>query len=159
MENPLSKGHAAEAVTTRVANLQDAEGLAVLCEQLGYPATPAQVRRRLEALQDATDHAVFVTQRASGQTTGWVHVFVRQLLVADRQAEIGGLVVLAGQRGRGVGRLLMERAEGWAWDKGCQAVYVCSNVARKRAPGFYKAMGYDQTKTSRVFWKDLDSAR
>jgi GNAT superfamily N-acetyltransferase len=153
----VCEGHTTgEALTTRAASLQDAGRLAVLCEQLGYPATPAQVLRRLEAMQGARDHAVFVSQAVSGQTTGWVHVFVRQLLVVDRHAEIGGLVVLAEQRGRGAGRLLMERAESWVRDRGCQAVYVRSNVTRVPAYRFYEGIGYRQIKTSRVFLKGLE---
>lgn len=144
-----------QAVTTRTAGLQDADRLAVLCEQLGYPATPAPVLRRLEAIQAARDHAVFVSLDASGQANGWVHVYVRQLLLVDRHAEIGGLAVLAEHRGCGIGRLLMERAESWARDKGCLAVHVRSGVERVQAHCFYKAIGYEQIKTSRLFWKEL----
>jgi GNAT superfamily N-acetyltransferase len=140
---------------TRVANLQDSEQLALLCGQLGYPATPAQVRRRLEALQRAGDQAVYVSLSAGGNVSGWIHVFVRHLLLVDRHAEIGGLVVLAGQRGRGIGRLLVKRAEDWARERGCQSVYVHSNVARQRAPRFYEGIGYRQIKTSRLFLKEL----
>jgi GNAT superfamily N-acetyltransferase len=146
-------------VSTRAASLQDVSQLTILCEQLGYPATPAQMLRRLEAIQGARDHAVFVAQAASGPVIGWIHVFVRQLLMVDRHAEIGGLVVLAGQRGCGIGRLLIEQAERWAGDRGCQAVYVRSNVTRVRAPRFYEGIGYEQIKTSRVFWKDLHIAK
>lgn len=144
-----------EVVVLRTAIPQDAERLAVLSAQLGYPATPEQMGRRLEAIQGDENHAVFVAEGAGGQVTGWVHVFIRQLLLVDRHAELGGVVVLAGQRGRGVGRLLMERAEVWARARGCEAVYVRSNVARERAHRFYEGIGYEQIKTSRVFLKRM----
>ena len=153
----MFEGYAtSRAVTIRAASLQDADRLALLCEQLGYPVTPTQVLRRLEAIQGDRDHAVFVSLGVSGQATGWVHVYVRPLLLVGRHAEIEGLVVLAGQRGRGIGRLLVKRAEDWARDRGCQAVYVHSNVARQRAPSFYTGIGYEQIKTSRLFLKELD---
>ena len=142
-----------EVAVLRAAIPQDAERLAVLNAQLGYPARPEKVARRLEAIQGDKDHAVFVAQGTDGQVTGWVHVFVRQLLVVDRHAELGGLVVLEEQRGRGLGRLLVERAEVWARDRGCEALYVRSNVAREQAHRFYEGIGYEQIKTSRVFLK------
>lgn len=86
----MSKGHGTgKAVTTRAASLQDADRLAVLCEQLGYPATPTQVLSRLEAIQGARDHAVFASQEPSGQATGWVHVFVRQLVCLASDDHLG----------------------------------------------------------------------
>ena len=147
-----------EVAVLRVAVPQDAERLAVLNAQLGYPARPEQVARRLEAIQGDRDHAVFVAQGAGGQVTGWVHIFVRQLLVIDRHAELGGLVVLEEQRGRGLGRLLMERAEVWARDRGCEEMYVRSNVARERAHRFYEGIGYEQIKISGVFLKRMGGA-
>jgi GNAT superfamily N-acetyltransferase len=68
---------------------------------------------------------------------------------------LGGLVVDEGHRGRRIGRLLMETAEAWASARGCEALYVRSNVVRERAHRFYKEMGYDLIKQSCVFLKEL----
>lgn len=147
-----------EEVVLRTVRPQDADRLAVLSAQLGYPATPEQIGRRLQAIQDDENHGVFVVESTDGQVIGWVHVFVRQLLLVSRHAEIGGIIVLAEQRRRGLGRRLMERAEGWARDRGCEAVYVRSNETRERAHRFYEGIGYEQIKTSRVFLKRVESA-
>jgi GNAT superfamily N-acetyltransferase len=133
----------------------DVDRLAVLCEQLGYPSTPAQVHQRLGQVLQDEDQAVFVAEGVAGQVVGWVQVFGRQLLVVDRHAELGGLVVDEGHRGRGVGPQLMEQAEDWARARGCEALYVRSNVVREGAHRFYEGIGYAQIKTSRVFLKDL----
>ena len=144
-----------ERIVVRAARLADADRLAVLCAQLGYPASSEEVRQRAAPLQQSEDHGILVAETADGQVIGWVHVFVRQLLVVDRHAELGGLVVDAGHRGCGVGELLMAEAEAWAWTKGCGAVYVRSNVVREDAHRFYEGIGYERLKTSRVFLKNV----
>jgi len=86
---------------------------------------------------------------------GWVHVYLRLLLLADLQAEVGGLVVDENHRGRGIGRILMQHAEQWARGQGCEAVCVRSNVVRERAHIFYQGIGYDNIKSQRTFLKVL----
>ena len=144
-----------ETIVVRAARLADADRLAVLCGQLGYPASSEQVRQRLDPIQHSDDHGIFVAETAGGQVIGWVQVFVRQLLVVDRHAELGGLVVDAGHRGHGVGQLLMAEAEGWAWIRGCKALYVRSNIVREDAHRFYEGIGYERLKMSRVFLKKI----
>jgi GNAT superfamily N-acetyltransferase len=138
----------------RLACAGDEERIAILCQQLGYPASQEEVRRRLNQIQQDDQHTVYVAE-LSGYVVGWVHVHFCQLLVADPQAEIGGLVVDEGHRRCGIGRLLMQQAEQWAREKGCWAVYLRSNVVRKDAHAFYEGIGYSNVKTSTAFRKAL----
>lgn len=142
-------------VAIRLASAEDAERIAALCQQLGYPSSREQVQRRLHQLEQDEDHAVYVAERPDGCVVGWVHVYIRKLVVADQYVEIGGLVVDEGYRGRGVGRLLMEWAERWSRGKGGQVVQIRSNVIRKEAHHFYKGIGYSNVKTQLTFRKDL----
>ena len=144
-----------ELIEIRAATRADVHRLAVLCEQLGYPSTSQQVRQRLDQLLQDEDQAVFVAEELGGRVVGWVQVFGRHLLVVDRHAELGGLVVDEGYRGRSVGGRLMEQAEDWARARGCETLYVRSNVVREDAHRFYESIGYDQIKASRVFLKEL----
>jgi GNAT superfamily N-acetyltransferase len=144
-----------EQTVIRLVSAEDAARIAVLCQQLGYPASPEQVQQRLHRIQQNEDHVLYVAERSDGHVIGWVHVYVRQLVVTDRHAEIGGLVVGEGYHRQGVGRLLMEQVERWAREKGCGAVYVRSNVIRDDAHAFYEGIGYSNVKTSKVFCKDL----
>jgi GNAT superfamily N-acetyltransferase len=139
----------------RLASAEDAARIAVLCQQLGYPASQEQVQRRLHQVRQDESHAVYVAERSDGHVVGWMHVYVCRLVVTDPQVEIGGLVVDEGYRRCGVGRLLMERAECWARKKGCGVVHLRSNVVRKGAHIFYQRIGYSNVKTSRVFRKVL----
>lgn len=142
-------------VAVRRARMDDAARLAALCRQLGYPASQARIRRRLRRILGRLDHAVFVARETGRALLGWVHVHRRELLEEDPQAEIEGLVVDVGHRGRGVGRLLTERAEAWARSRGCGAVRLRTNVIRTGAHRFYAALGYRHLKTQRVYRRIL----
>jgi GNAT superfamily N-acetyltransferase len=146
-----------KTITTiiRPARLEDAEALANLADQLGYPSTVERVRRRFEVLAEKPDeNAVFVAE-ANGKILGWVHAHVYALLVDDPETEIGGLVVDESARGQRVGERLMQAAEAWTLEKGCSSVYVRSNVIRTRAHEFYKRNGYTIIKSQYAFRKNL----
>ena len=145
-----------EEITIRLARTADTERIAELCHQLGYPSSPEEVQRRLRQIRQGASHAVFVAERLNGTVVGWVHVHVRPLVVADLQAEIGGLVVSEDYRRRGVGRMLMEQAEQWTREMGVGIVQVRSNVVREGAHAFYESTGYDKVKASLTFHKALE---
>lgn len=142
----------------RRARPGDAAQLATLCNQLGYPSSPEEVRRRLQRLR-GPDHAVYVAEDKDGTVVGWVHIFLRPLLEEDLAAEIGGLVVDEAHRGRGIGHRLLERAERWARRRGSRAVVVRSNVIRLEAHRFYEQCGYREVKTQRVFRKAIRTVK
>ena len=143
------------AITIRLARLEDAEALAYLAVQLGYPSTDEQVRRRFEILAEKSDeNAIFVAE-ANGKILGWVHAHLYNLLVDDPEIEIGGLVVDEAVRGQRIGEQLMQAAEAWTLEKGCSSVYLRSNVIRTRAHEFYKRIGYTIIKSQYAFRKVL----
>lgn len=143
------------SVRVRPASRKDAEALARLSTQLGYPSSRAEVERRLARLGGDKEHAVYVAVNSDGKVVGWVHVSVSHLVESDPEAEIGGLVVDGECRGIGVGRLLTERAEQWARAKGLKSVYLRSNIIRKDAHAFYLRLGYTVIKTQYAFRKIL----
>ena len=141
------------SISVRKARRSDAERIAKLCGELGYPSTPAQIGVRLRRLAPASKHAVFVAE--SDEVVGWVHVSVSHLLESDVRAEVNGLIVGEGQRSVGAGAKLLEAAEEWARKRGCRAVNVRSNVIRERAHKFYERQGYEHYKTQKAFRKPL----
>lgn len=143
------------AASVRVATIQDAERLAQLSTQLGYPSSREDVERRLELIERTPDHVVYVAALADGSVVGWLHAYVRRLVESDTSAELGGLVVDEHCRGRGVGRVLMDHAEQWARGKGCTALSLRSNIIRDGAHKFYQDLGYAVLKTQYAFWKKL----
>jgi GNAT superfamily N-acetyltransferase len=144
----------ASGIAIRQADMSDAEQIAALSAQLGYPSTSADTQARIAAMQNSPMDGVFVAETA-GVVIGWVHVYLNQSLVMETYAEIGGLVVDEAQRGHSVGLLLLSAAEDWVRGRGCTILRVHSNVIRERAHGFYRRHGYTLVKTQVVFHKDL----
>ncbi len=142
-------------LTIRRAKSTDAARIAVLSGQLGYPATTAQMRKRLLGIKPDSQHAVFVAESAKEGVIGWVHVSRQPLLEVEIRAEVNGLVVAEGQRSVGAGARLLAAAEDWAGKHGCKGMSVRSNVIRERAHQFYERHGYEHYKTQKSFRKPL----
>ncbi len=138
----------------RPARPSDAERVAALSGQLGYPCSPQEMEERLRRLERAEGHAVFVAER-SGEVVGWVDVHVSSTVTTPTQADVGGLVVEEACRGGGVGRVLMQRAEQWAREHECRVIRLRSNVIRADAHAFYARLGYAEFKTQKNFRKEL----
>jgi len=150
-----AKNTQGSGVTILRAAQADAESLAQLTTQLGYPSSAEDITRRLTRLQLDENQAVFVAVGEDGKVKGWVHVFGSSLVEGDPEAEVGGLVVDEAYRRTGVGRLLLNRAEEWACEKGLKSVYLRSNIIRKDAHVFYQSLGYTIIKTQYAFRKFL----
>ena len=134
---------------------RDARAVADLSGQLGYPATAAQIRRRLAMQEKDRDSAALVFEDEEGRIAGWAHVIGRHFLESDPYAELAGLVVDAGARRKGVGRALVTAAEKWAMGRGYATLRVRSNVKRMEARPFYEGMGFTITKSQYVYHKPL----
>jgi GNAT superfamily N-acetyltransferase len=139
----------------RLADPEDAEQVARLCHQLGYPVSTREARERIQQIREEAGHVLYVAELTDDRLAGWVHAHMHSLVVADLCAEIGGIVVDESCRGRGIGRLLMQHVEAWARGHGCEAVSLRSNIVREGAHTFYKKIGYDNIKTSLTFRKLL----
>jgi GNAT superfamily N-acetyltransferase len=153
--NKTAKGGQNNQLRIRRAKSADAAQLAVLTGQLGYPATPAQIRERLQRIQPVSQNAVFVAHAPNHGVIGWLHVSKEPLLESEMRAEVNGLVVAEGQRSLGAGARLLAAAEDWARKHGCKEMSVRSNVIRERAHKFYERNGYEHFKTQKSFRKQL----
>ena len=142
----------------RAAVKEDAERLALLSGQLGYPAAAPEIRGRLQRIQAREDGQVFVAE-VDGAVVGWVHVCEVHFLESPAHAEIAGLVVDERCRGRGVGKELMAAAERWAASLGYTTVRLRSNVIREAAHRFYRNLGYSETKRQAVFSRSIPGGR
>jgi GNAT superfamily N-acetyltransferase len=143
-------------VRVRQFRSDDVGSVAGLSEQLGYPASIEETKRRLTGIETDPAHAVYVAELSAGEVVGWVHVYACDLIVAERQAMVGGLVIDERVRRRGIGRLLMEKAERWARQHRCLSISLRTNVIRNDAHEFYKRIGYQRVKTQHKFQKQLN---
>jgi predicted N-acetyltransferase YhbS len=149
----MDKGH----FVIRRPEAGDEKAVASLAGQLGYPMQTSEAERQLSLLAKEDGHAVFVAELGGHGIVGWIHIMPRQLLYSPRLAEIGGLVVDAEHRRKGVGRALIHAGEQWAKEQGYSRIVVRSNAVRKEAHDFYPSLGYDSVKTQKVYRKGLKS--
>jgi GNAT superfamily N-acetyltransferase len=138
----------------RRATSGDAQRLAELTTELGYPTTPKEMKTRISQLKKGGDCAVFVAESVE-QVIGWIHVGTCYLLEMGPCGEVRGLIVAAGMRSLGAGARLLSAAEEWARKHGCESMAVRSNVIRERAHAFYEREGYEHFKTAKAFRKPL----
>lgn len=140
----------------RPATPEDANALAVLSGELGYPATQDQILERLTPLHSSGHNAVLVA--VEQQIIGWIHVARTLSLESGPGAEIMGLVVAERFRGRGIGAKLVSEAEMWACSQGVNRIRVRTNVVREDARAFYAKRGYREVKRQAIFDKHLDTS-
>jgi GNAT superfamily N-acetyltransferase len=121
----------------------DADAVAKLLVQLGYPSMPGDVTARIERMASEVGHQILVAEIA-GSVVGVVTVYVRHLLSVDAPlGRIAAMVVDDARRSQGVGSKLVQAAEAIARDAGCNRMEVTSAERRTRAHAFYRRLGYE----------------
>ena len=141
-------------LTVREVRVEDAEAVAQLTGELGYPAAPEMMADRIRTQMAQPGYTVLVACQGA-KVVGWIDVRISHHLQSGAAAEIGGLVVSAEVRSLGIGGALLARAEAWAQEQGIARMLVRSQIARERAHRFYLERGYQRTKTSAVFSKQI----
>ena len=137
----------------RNAAAEDAEAVARLVGELGYPSTPEEAAARLAAIAKIATCVAIVAESESG-LVGLATVHDLTVLHASgRVAQISLLVVAFGSRRSGVGSALVSAAETWARWRGCKRMVVASGEGRRDAHAFYERLGF--VHTSRYYSKPL----
>jgi len=143
----------------RTAQMDDAESLAALATQLGYPASAAEIASRLRSIFPDPAHVVYVAEVPGAGVRGFAHVHAGIALESGPRAELLALVTDAALRSRGLGALLVAEAERWARAKGFETLCVRCNVVRADAHRFYERLGFQCSKTQKYFRKSLGASR
>ena len=143
-------------LTIRPITLADAASAGQLSAEFGYAASPETMERRIAALQNRTDHIVFLAL-IDETALGWIDVGIVHHLQSDSYGEIGGFVVSEKYRSTGIGKQLIARAEHWMRERGLSRSLVRSQIKREAAHRYYLREGYAQVKTSAVFEKELSA--
>ena len=134
-------------VSLRPATAGDAERIAALFTDEGYPAGPSDIVERLARF--ASDAGAVIVGDIDGQAVGFIAIHVLPRFEhGDSLVRILALVVDAGARERGVGHLLMEEAERFGRSHGAAFVEVTAGHHRPEARHFYESIGYDASLTA-----------
>jgi N-acetylglutamate synthase-like GNAT family acetyltransferase len=140
------------AVSIREARTEDAEAIARLLDQLGYPAAPGSILPRLGRLRTAGDDVVVA--EVDRHVVGLAQLHLAPALEYDGEvAKLAAIVVDERCRGEGIGRSLVEAMEARARARGCLLFFLTTADRRSDAHAFYRRMGLEQT--GRRFAKKL----
>lgn len=138
----------------RSAEIKDSESILELARQLGYESDSKAIKNRLSEILKKSDHCVYAALE-NGKIIGWIHGFYSLRVESDSFVEIGGLVVDADYRKKGIGKLLVEEIIRWAYSKKCKKVRVRCNTVRKETHAFYLKTGFELNKEQKIFDKKL----
>jgi GNAT superfamily N-acetyltransferase len=129
----------------------DAEVVATLAGELGYPNEVEPIRARIRAIGESD--LLLVAVDTGDNAIGFIHAHRVCIIEVGLRVEILGLVVSSSARRSGIARGLIEEAERWAKNIGAEAISVRSNTKRIEAHLFYPALGYRKIKTQAVYEK------
>jgi GNAT superfamily N-acetyltransferase len=134
-------------IALRPATLADAERIAALFTEEGYPAGASAVEARL-ARFEGPDSSVIVADH-DGEILGFIALHVVPRFEHDDSfVRVVALVVDSAVRERGVGRVLMAEAERIGRERAAAFVEVTAGHHRPAARHLYESLGYDANLTA-----------
>jgi GNAT superfamily N-acetyltransferase len=134
-------------VTIRPATTDDADRIAALFTDEGYPAAGSTIVDRMRRFE--AGHGQVLVADDAGELLGFVAVHLMPRFEHDDTiARVLALVVDAGARGRGVGHDLMTAADAIAREAGAAFIEVTAALHRPEARHLYESLGYDATVTA-----------
>jgi GNAT superfamily N-acetyltransferase len=136
-----------KSIVLRPATADDAERIATLFTEEGYPAGPSDIVARLERFESIYSRVVVADH--DGELLGFIafHALPR-FEHDDRIIRVLALVVDSGARERGVGHLLMEEAEHAGREVSAAFVEVTAGHHRPDARHLFESLGYDASVTT-----------
>ena len=122
-------------ITTRTIEERDAKAVSVLSGQLGYLISVEDAAIRIALIRRSENDAAYVAVDGE-KVIAWIHVFYTLRVESEAYCEVGGLVTDEQYRGRGVGKMLLEKVKQWTKEKNCKQLRVRSNAKRSDAHQF-----------------------
>ena len=134
-----------QELSIRTPKPADAPALAALVTQLGYPAPAEVIPDRLANMARSDDNIVLVAEE-DGTVVGVMTARVMWVIHHDAPlAYLTALVVLDSARGKGIGSMLLDRAEQWAMQKGAHKISLSSAMHRTETHSYYDNRGYERS--------------
>ena len=141
-------------ISIRQIAVADAAAVTDLSRQLGYPLGVAQIQQNIRAVIESKDHDAFVAV-VENKVVGWIGVAQTILIESPPYCEINGLVIDENYRGKGIGKLLIDKATQWAKGRGNDKLRLRCNVKRTESHLFYQHLGFKDVKKQTSFELDI----
>ena len=114
-------------ITVRKMFAEDAEAVNLLSGQLGYLLSKEQTLENIKVVLQSKMHTVFVALHKN-ITIGWIGATQAMMIEVMPHCEINGLVIDEQYRGKGVGKLLIEKVRQWAKENGKEKLTLHCNT-------------------------------
>ena len=142
MSQAFSTGPSPFGTDLRSAMIADADDVARLLTELGYPCDIDDAAERIDAIA-ANDRQALVLARRDGAVCGLIALdFMYYLPLGTITCRVTALVVTPTAQGLGIGRQLLKEAERRARGGGASRIELTSGSQRTEAHAFYRACGY-----------------
>ena len=142
MSQAFSTGHSPFGTDLRSAMIADADDVARLLTDLGYPCEIDDAVERIDAIA-GNDRQALVLARRDGAVCGLIALdFMYYLPLGTITCRVTALVVTPTAQGLGIGRQLLKEAERRARSGGASRIELTSGSQRTEAHDFYRACGY-----------------
>lgn len=142
MSRAFSTGHHPLGTDLRTAMVADADDVARLLNDLGYPCDISDASERISAIA-ANERQALVVARRDGAVCGLIALdFMYYLPLGTTTCRVTALVVTPTAQGLGIGRALLKDAERRARAGGAARIELSSGSQRTEAHAFYRACGY-----------------
>ena len=129
-------------VDLRNASPMDADDVAALLSELGYPCDRGDAMDRIASIID-NDRQALVVARVQGRVCGLIALdFMYYLPLGTTTCRITAMVVAPDAQGHGLGRHLLREAERRARAASAARIEITSGSQRTEAHAFYRACGY-----------------
>ena len=126
----------------RNARHEDVDNLVYFMSELGYPSSNEIIEENLSAYGSTDGYEVLVAEH-EGKILGCISLHVIKLFHLEGNiGRITSLVVSPNNRGKGVGKALIEAADTFFKKMGCVRAEVTSADYRQGAHIFYQSHGY-----------------
>lgn len=137
--------------TIKKAVIEDANQIAGLLKELGYPNTSAFAQSKIAELSKSDNDTVLIAE-INDRIIGVAHLHIAELFhEPGRLGRVMAIVVTSNYRQSGVGQKLITSLETIARNAGCTKMEITSGIHRDGAHTFYKKLGY--TEKPRRFGK------
>lgn len=134
-------------ILLRPAEVADAEAIATMFTDEGYPAGPSDIIVRLERF--SSPHGRVIVAEHDGALLGFIAIHALPRFEHDDWiVRVLALVVDAGARERGVGRSLLAEAERVGREVGAAFIELTAGHHRPEARRLYESLGYDAAVTA-----------
>lgn len=124
-------------------------------QELGYSYPLEKASIRFKHLITDTQHHLLIGYRdqKTGEVVGYVHAELYEELYCDPLFNILALAVSKNFQKQGIGKMLLDKVEKEAKNRGLSGIRLNSGTSRVDAHAFYNAVGYSEVKTQKKFQK------